>query len=109
MFNARLYFAQRLSAMVMAPLVLVHLATMMYAIQGGLDATEILARTQGSVLWGLFYGLFVVAAAVHGAIGLRVITHEWFKVTGARLEVLTLLVGIGVLGLGGRAVIAVVF
>ena len=109
MLNTRLYFAQRLSAMLMAPLVLIHLATMIYAIQGGLDTAEILSRTQGSVFWGSFYGLFVVAASVHAAIGLRVIAHEWLKVAGASLEVLTLVVGIMVLGFGGRAVIAVVF
>ena len=36
MLDLRLYMAQRLSAMVMAPLVLGHLAVMVYAIQGGL-------------------------------------------------------------------------
>ena len=64
-----LYMAQRLSAMVLAPLVLVHLITMVYAIQGGLTAAEILGRTEGSVFWMAFYGLFVVAAGVNGAIG----------------------------------------
>ena len=109
MLNVRLYLAQRLSALVMAPLVLGHLATMIYAIQGGLDATEILSRTQGSVLWGMFYGLFVVAAAVHAAIGLRVIAHEWLKVAGTYLDVFTFTVGAILLALGGRAVVVVVF
>ena len=109
MLTTRLYFYQRLSAMVMAPLVLVHLATMMFAIQGGLDSSEILSRTQGSILWGLFYGLFVVASAVHAAIGLRVIANEWFKITGVTLQVLMFAIGISILGLGGRAVFAVVF
>ena len=109
MLNVRLYFLQRLSALIMAPLVLGHLAVMMVAIQGGLDAGEILSRTQGSVLWGMFYGLFVLAVAVHGAIGLRVIVHEWLQVAGAALEVFTFVTGIVLLGLGGRAVFAVVF
>ena len=109
MLNVRLYFLQRLSALIMAPLVLGHLAVMMVAIQGGLDAGEILSRTQGSVLWGMFYGLFVLAVAVHGAIGLRVIVHEWLRVAGVTLEVFTVVVGIMLLGLGGRAVFAVVF
>ena len=61
MLGIRLYLAQRLSAMVMAPLVLVHLAVMIYATQGGLDAAEILSRTQGSFFWGGLYGLFVLA------------------------------------------------
>ncbi len=93
----------------MAPLVLVHLATMIYAIQGGLDTSEILSRTQGSVIWGSFYALFVVAAAVHAAIGLRVIAYEWLKITGTWLQILMFSVGFIILGLGGRAVFAVVF
>ena len=109
MLTTRLYFYQRLSAMLMAPLVLVHLATMIYAIQGGLDTSEILSRTQGSVIWGLFYALFVVAAAVHAAIGLRVIAHEWLKISGTSLQILMFSVGFIILGLGGRAVFAVVF
>ncbi len=109
MLTVRMHFFQRLSALVMAPLVLVHLATMIYAIQSGLDASEILARTQGSLFWGMFYGLFVIAVAVHAAIGLRVVVYEWLKVACAGLEVFTISVGILVLGYGGRAVVAVVF
>jgi fumarate reductase subunit C len=37
-----LYVAQRLSAMVLAPLVIIHIATMVYAIRDGLTAAEIL-------------------------------------------------------------------
>ena len=44
-----LWLIQRLSAMVMAPLVLIHLATIVYATRGGLDAAEVLARTRGSL------------------------------------------------------------
>ena len=42
MLDLRLYMLQRLSAMVMAPLVLTHIGVMIYAIQGGLSAGEIL-------------------------------------------------------------------
>ncbi|MGR3755686.1 MAG: succinate dehydrogenase [Tranquillimonas sp.] len=76
MLDLRLYMAQRLSAMVMVPLVLGHLAVMVYAIRGGLSAGEILGRTQGSLLWFAFYGTLVAAVAVHAAIGLAVILHE---------------------------------
>ena len=58
MLTLRLYFAQRLTALIMAPLTLGHLAVMIYAVQGGLSVAEILARTQGSVAWFLFYGGF---------------------------------------------------
>ena len=61
----------------MVPFVLGHLAVMIYAVQGGLSVGEILGRTQGSIFWGIFYGLFVIAASAHAAIGLRVIAHEW--------------------------------
>ena len=108
MLGVRLYLAQRLTAMVMAPLVIGHIAAMIYAVQGGLDAAEILSRTQGSVLWGLFYGVFVVAVSIHAAIGLRVVVHEHLKLAGRALEGFTLVVGLGLLALGGRAVVAVV-
>ena len=71
--SMRLYLLQRASAAILAPLVLVHLALIAYAVQGGLSAAEILARTRGSAGWAVFYGLFVATVAVHGSIGLRTI------------------------------------
>lgn len=108
MFELRLYLAQRLSAAIMAPLVLIHLGVMIYAIQGGLDADEILARTRGSLFWAANYGLFAIAVAVHAAIGLRNILREWFALRGTLLGVISLLVFAGLLGAGLRAVAAVV-
>lgn len=86
MMTLRLYMAQRISALVMAPLVLMHIAVMIYAIQGGLSAAEILGRTQGSILWFLFYGTFVVAVSVHAAIGLRTVLSEWMGLRGRFLD-----------------------
>ena len=103
-----LYLAQRISAMIMAPLVLTHLVLIVYAIQGGLDAAEILSRTRGSVLWAGFYGLFVIAVSVHAAIGLRTIGREWLQLKGVALDVLAWATGLGLLLLGSRAVYAVV-
>lgn len=74
---ARRWYWQRLSAMAMAIFVAVHLGVMIWAMQGGLTAAEILGRTQGSVAWMLFYGVFVLLAAVHAGIGLRNILVEW--------------------------------
>ncbi len=102
-----LFVAQRLSAMVLAPLVLIHLVTMVYAIQGGLSAAEILARTEGSLPWALIYGLFVLAAGIHGAIGLRTIIGEMTPVGDTGRNGLAILFAIAVLGLGFRAVGAV--
>lgn len=108
MSSARLSLLQRATAMVMAPLVLGHLAVMIYAIQGGLTAAEIMSRTRGSLGWGLFYGLFVLAVAIHAAIGVRAIAEEWFKLKGIALQIVTLAIGVGLLVMGARAVFAVV-
>ncbi|MGB7302234.1 MAG: succinate dehydrogenase [Burkholderiaceae bacterium] len=108
MLNVHLYLAQRITALIMAPLVLGHLAVMIYAVQGGLTAGEILGRTQGSVWWAAFYGLFVLAVSIHAAIGLRVVVHESFGLRGGALNALTWLIALLLLALGGRAVFAVV-
>lgn len=102
-----LYMAQRISALVMAPFVLVHLGVMIYAIRGGLSAGEILGRTQGSVAWFLFYGLFVLAVSVHAAIGLRTILAEWAGIRGTALAAAAWAIGLGLLALGARSVWAV--
>ncbi len=107
MLTVRLYMLQRLTALVMAPLVLGHLAVMIYAVQGGLSAAEILGRTQGSVAWFLFYGAFVVAVSIHAAIGLRVVVHETVGRKGAVLDVFTWAIAAGLFLLGARAVMAV--
>ncbi len=104
----QLYLAQRITAIIMAPLVLIHLGVMIYAVQGGLSAAEILGRTQGSLFWGLVYGLLVLCVSIHAAIGLRVVLHEWLRFGGKRLNSLTILLMLCFLWLGGRAVYAVV-
>ena len=107
MLDLRLYMIQRITAMLMAPFVLVHLVVMVIAIQGGLSAAEILSRTQGSTLWTLFYGGFVLAAGIHGAIGLRVILHEWAGLSGRALSMVSGTIGGALILLGLRAVWAV--
>jgi len=109
MLNLRLYMAQRITALLMAPLVVGHLAVMIYAIQGGLNAAEILGRTQGSLAWFLFYGTFVVAVSIHGAIGLRTIVYEWGGIKGVMLELFMWLAGLALFSLGARAVWAVTY
>lgn len=109
MLNLRLYMLQRITALLMAPLVIGHLAVMIYAVQGGLSTGEILGRTQGSFLWFLFYGTFVVAVAIHGAIGLRTVALEWAGLKGMALELFMWIVGLGLFALGARAVWAVTF
>jgi fumarate reductase subunit C len=75
-FEALLFVAQRASAAVLGVCVLVHLATIVYAVRGGLTGAEILARTQGSLALALFYGVFVIAVAIHAPIGLRTVLRE---------------------------------
>jgi fumarate reductase subunit C len=107
MSEFHLYMAQRLSALVMAPFVIVHIGVMIYAIQGGLSAAEILGRTQGSAFWFAFYGLFVVAVSIHAAIGLRTILGEWAGLRGGSRDALSAVIGLGLLALGAQAVWAV--
>lgn len=102
-----LWGAQRISAMVLALCVIVHLVTMIYAVRSGLSAAEILGRTQGSVAWFAFYTLFVIAVAVHAPIGLRTIFSETFNWRGRGLDVLTGVIGLSLAMWGMRAVIGV--
>ncbi|MCT9127056.1 succinate dehydrogenase [Cupriavidus gilardii] len=102
-----LFVLQRLSAMVMAPFVLVHLVVILYAVRGGLTAAEILSRTQGSWLWIPFYSLFVISVAVHVPIGLRNILIEWGRLGRGASSGLCLLFGLVLLSMGLRAVAAV--
>ena len=110
--NVRLYVWQRATAAVMAPLIVVHLVVIFWATRRGVSAADVLARTRGSIAWALYYGTFVVAAAVHGAIGVRGVLREWAPRTIARRErVLDVAMwGFGALLmlLGLRAVAAVV-
>ncbi|HET7729213.1 MAG TPA: hypothetical protein VFK48_04185 [Usitatibacter sp.] len=106
--EAALWVAQRATAVVLALCVLVHLATIIYAVRGGLSAGEILGRTRGSYAWGTFYSVFVIAAAIHGAIGLRAVMIEWLRIRGEAAEVAMTLVGLALTLLGLRGVAAVV-
>lgn len=106
MLTMRLYLLQRLTALIMVPLVFGHLGLMIYAVQGGLSAGEILGRTQGNLFWALYYGTFVVAASVHAAIGLRSIILETATVRRSVLEVFTCGILISFILMGGQAVYA---
>jgi fumarate reductase subunit C len=105
--NVRLYVWQRATAAVMVPLVAVHLVVIFWASGHGLTAAEVLSRTRGSVAWAVFYGTFVAAAAIHASIGLRNILAEWISLRGRALDVVAWLFGAALLGLGLRAIVAV--
>jgi|SRR5436309_15974760 len=106
--NVRLYVTQRLTAAIMVPLVTVHLMVIFYASRHGLTAAEVLARTRGSLAWALFYGVFVVAAAIHAPIGIRTVLTEWSPLGGRSVDLVAVGIGLLLLVLGLRAVAAVV-
>jgi fumarate reductase subunit C len=106
--NVQLYLWQRLTAAVMAPLVVVHIAVIFYATRQGLNAADILSRTHGSPAWAAFYGVFVAAAAVHASIGVRNILTEWSPLDDRRAGLFAIGFGLTLALLGFRAVAAVV-
>jgi fumarate reductase subunit C len=106
--NVRLYVWQRATAALMVPLVLLHVAVIFYAARRGMTAADILARTRGSLVWAALYGTFVVAAAVHAAIGARNVLVEWSPLRDRSASLLATAFGAVLLVLGLRAVAAVV-
>ena len=88
--QARLWYLQRISAMVLALCVVVHIVTIVYAVRGGLTGAEILGRTRGNGVFAAFYVLFVVSAAIHAPIGLARIAEEWLQWRGRWLNGLLL-------------------
>jgi fumarate reductase subunit C len=106
--NVRLYVWQRATAALMVPLVLLHVLVIFYATRRGLTAADILARTRGSIVWASLYGAFVVAAAIHAAIGVRNVLAEWSPLNDRVAGMLAAIFGVSLLVLGLRAVAAVV-
>jgi len=104
----RLFVLQRLSAMLLAPMVLIHLGLILFAVRGGLTAAEILDRTQGNIFWALFYGSFVVIVAIHAPIGVRKILQEWTGLDDSSVNSICWMFSLLLLVLGFRAVAAVV-
>lgn len=105
--SARLFLLQRASAFVLAVAVAIHLATVLYAVRGGLTAGEILARTHGNYPFLAFYLVFVTAVAIHAPIGLRNVLREWTRWHGRSLDIVLLLFALLLFVLGFRAVFAV--
>ena len=102
-----LWIAQRATAAVLAICVAVHLATIIYAVQGGLSAAEILSRTRGSGGWLAFYLVFVAAVSVHAPIGLRAIFIEWLGWRGRSRDLALLAFALIILWMGVRAALGV--
>ena len=105
--TATLFLAQRASAAVLAFAVTVHLATILYAVRGGLSAGEVLARTHHNGWFLMFYVVFVLAMAVHAPIGLRNVVREWTPWRGRSLDYVLALFALVLLALGLCAALAV--
>ena len=106
--NVRLYLWQRATAALMVPLVLLHVAVIFYATRNGMTAADVLSRTRGSIVWASYYGLFVAAASIHAAIGVRNVLTEWSPLTDRRAGLFAIVLGLLLAALGARAVFAVV-
>jgi fumarate reductase subunit C len=102
-----LWMAQRVSAAILALCVIVHLVTLIHAVQNGLSAAEILGRTRGNAAWAAFYTVFVLAIAVHAPIGIRGFLAETFNWRGGGLDIAVMAVALTLAMWGFRAVYAV--
>jgi fumarate reductase subunit C len=102
-----LWVAQRASAAVLGLCVVVHLATIIYAVRGGLTGAEILARTRGNGAGFAFYSLFVLAVTVHAPIGMRAVLGEWLGWRGRSRDVVLFAFAMLLAAMGMRAVFAV--
>ena len=92
--GTHLWIAQRVTAMILAVAVVVHLVTIVVAVRGGLSAAEIIGRTRGNEAWLAFYAVFALAAGLHGAIGLRGIAAEWAGWRGRGFDLAWLAIGL---------------
>jgi fumarate reductase subunit C len=92
---------------VLAFAVAIHLATILYAVRGGLTAAEVLGRTRGNGLFLALYIVFIIAVAVHAPIGLRNVLREWTAWRGRSLDGALAVFALVLLALGLRAAFAV--
>jgi len=100
-----LWIVQRATAVVLALAVLIHIATIVYAVRAGLSAPAVLARTQGNLWWLGFYLVFVLAAALHAGVGLRTILREMTPWRGPSLDGAAACASLFLLVAGWRAAI----
>ena len=107
--NVRLYVWQRATAALMVPLVLIHIAVILYVSRAGLTAADILSRLHRSLLWASYYGLFVAAASIHASIGMRNVLTEWSPLNARGAGWCAVVLGVVLALLGFHAVVALVF
>ena len=81
------FLLQRATAAVLALCVVVHLATIIYAVRQGLSAAAIVSRMHANLAWPAFYAIFVAAAAIHAPLGLRAVADEWLGLRGRATDI----------------------
>ena len=106
--QAKRWYWQRVSAMVLALCVLVHLVTIVYAVRSGLSGEALLARTRGNIAFAVFYAVFVLACAVHVPIGLARIAEEWLGVGDRAASTAANVLALLLVAMGMTAVYAMV-
>ena len=102
--EARRWYLQRISAMLLAICVLVHIVVMVLAVRDGLSAAEILGRTRGNWGFAVFYAVFVLACTVHAPIGLATIAGEWAGWSSRKAWLAAQVFGLVIFVMGLRAV-----
>lgn len=107
MLSQRLRRLQLATAVVLLPLILVHIGLVVFVIVSGASAAEIIGRIEGSIGWALYYGAFVIALAIHGPIGMRNVLLTWTSWRGSSLDVVACLLMIGLSLIGLKAIVAV--
>jgi fumarate reductase subunit C len=103
--EARLWLAQRVSAMVLGIAVVVHLGVIIMAVRGGLSAAEIVERVAGNIGWTVFYTVFLLAVAVHAPIGLRAVLSEMTKLSPKRVDLLCFIAAVFLVVMGMRTIL----
>ena len=108
LLERKLFLLQRVSAAVLAPLVIIHLLLILYAVRHGMTGEDILNRTAGNIYWALFYLVFVVTVSIHAPIGLRNVLNEWTPMSASIVNKVSIVLFVVFLLTGLRSVIAVV-
>lgn len=103
--ETKLWVWQRLSAAVLSICVVVHLVVIVYAVQDGLTAAEIISRVSGNLMWFAFYSVFVISIAVHAPIGIRTILNEMTSIGPSATHLIMATFSLIILVMGFRAVI----
>lgn len=103
--ETRIWLLQRASAAVLALCVIVHLGMIIYAVQDGLSAAEIIGRVSGNIAWFAFYAVFVIAVALHAPIGIRTILNEMTGLDPKQTHLIMAILCLIILTMGFRAII----